>query len=239
MNVTSSEFKISAVGPDQYPEDGLPEIALAGRSNVGKSSLINRLLRRKNLARTSSVPGKTQHMNYYLINQSFFFVDFPGYGFAKVSKQQREVWGQMIERYMLGRETLKLVIMVVDLRHPPSKEDIMMYEWLTHYNRPICVVMTKADKVPKTRWPKHAKVIKQDLGMRPGDPFVLFSSDTDMGKEELWTIVEGYLGELKTLEQRAAEAEALAEAEFVAHGETEDGTPVANGMTDPDEEKYE
>lgn len=218
MNVTSSEFKISAVGPAQYPVDGLQEIALAGRSNVGKSSLINRLLRRKNLARTSSVPGKTQHMNYYLINQSFFFVDFPGYGFAKVSKQQREVWGQMIERYMLEREPLKLVLMVVDLRHPPSKDDVMMYEWLTHYDRPICVVTTKADKVPKTRWQKHAKVIKQDLGMRPGDPFVMFSSETDMGKEELWAIIEDHLGELKTLDQRVAEAE----TEFEANGKAED-----------------
>ncbi|MCQ4088188.1 ribosome biogenesis GTP-binding protein YihA/YsxC [Saccharibacillus sp. JS10] len=214
MNVMTSEFKISAVGPDQYPVEGLQEIALAGRSNVGKSSLINRLLRRKNLARTSSVPGKTQHMNYYLINQSFFFVDFPGYGFAKVSKQQREVWGQMIEKYMLHREPLKLVLMVVDLRHPPSKDDKMMYEWLTHYDRPICVVTTKADKVPKTRWQKHAKVIKQDLGMRPGDPFVMFSSETDMGKEELWTIIEEHLGELKTLQQRETEADAEAEKQF-------------------------
>lgn len=207
MNVTSSEFMISAVGPKQYPEDGLPEIALAGRSNVGKSSLINRMLRRKNLARTSSVPGKTQHMNYYLVNRSFFFVDFPGYGFAKVSKQQREAWGQMIEEYLLERETLKLVVMVVDLRHPPSKDDVKMYEWLSHYQRPICVVTTKADKVPKTKWQKHAKVIKQDLGMRPGDSLVMFSSENDMGKEELWTVLEGCLGELKTLEERIAEKE--------------------------------
>ncbi|MDO3410204.1 ribosome biogenesis GTP-binding protein YihA/YsxC [Saccharibacillus sp. CPCC 101409] len=205
MNVTSSEFKISAVGPAQYPEDGLPEFALAGRSNVGKSSLINRLLRRKNLARTSSVPGKTQHMNYYLINEKMYFVDFPGYGFAKVSKQQREAWGQMIERYLLERETLKLVIQVIDLRHPPTKDDIAMYEWLSHYDRPICVVATKADKVPKTRRQKHAKIIRQELGMRPGQPFVMSSSEEDMGKEELWAIVESYLAVESEEDERTAE----------------------------------
>ena len=163
MKVTKAEFIISAVGPNQYPDDALPEIALAGRSNVGKSSLINRMIHRKNLARTSSTPGKTQHLNYYRINDALYFVDFPGYGYAKVSKTQRQVWGTMIEKYLLERETLKLVMLVVDLRHPPSKDDELMYDWLKHYDLPICVIATKADKIPKSRWQKHIKIIREAL----------------------------------------------------------------------------
>lgn len=193
MKVTNAEFIISAVGPNQYPDDALPEIALAGRSNVGKSSLINRMINRKNLARTSSTPGKTQHLNYYRIEDSLYFVDVPGYGYAKVSKSQRQVWGAMIEKYMLDREPLKLVLLVVDLRHPPSKDDELMYDWLKHYNRPVCVVATKADKIPKSRWQKHVKIIKEALVMRPQDHFVMFSSELGLGKDELWNHIENYM----------------------------------------------
>ncbi|WP_410514266.1 ribosome biogenesis GTP-binding protein YihA/YsxC [Paenibacillus sp. BR2-3] len=193
MKVTSSEFIISAVGPDQYPDDALPEIALAGRSNVGKSSLINRMIDRKNLARTSSTPGKTQHMNYYLINEKMYFVDFPGYGYAKVSKSQRATWGKMVEKYLAERETLKLVLLIVDLRHPPTSNDKMMFDWLKHYDLPLCVVATKADKIPKTRWPKHIKIMKQELGVLPGDNFIPFSSEIGLGKDELWSLIEGYI----------------------------------------------
>ncbi|MBJ9992189.1 ribosome biogenesis GTP-binding protein YihA/YsxC [Paenibacillus favisporus] len=192
MKVTNAEFIISAVGPDQYPVDALPEIALAGRSNVGKSSLINRLINRKNLARTSSTPGKTQHMNYYRINEALYFVDFPGYGYAKVSKTQRAAWGKMIEKYMLERQTLKLVLMVVDLRHPPTKDDVMMYDWLQHYDIPICVVATKADKIPKSRWQKHVKQMKESLLLRSHDLFVMFSSELGVGKEELWAVIQSF-----------------------------------------------
>lgn len=192
MKVTKSDFIISAVRPEQYPDDALPEIALAGRSNVGKSSLINRLINRKNLARTSSTPGKTQHLNYYRINDELYFVDFPGYGYAKVSKSQRTVWGKMVEQYILERETLKLILLVIDLRHPPSKDDELMYDWLRHYDLPVCVVATKADKIPKTRWPKHIKVIKQALEMRPGDGFIMFSSEAGIGKDELWSYISHY-----------------------------------------------
>ncbi|WP_379130797.1 ribosome biogenesis GTP-binding protein YihA/YsxC [Paenibacillus sp. sgz500958] len=192
MKVTQSEFVISAVGPDQYPDDALPEIALAGRSNVGKSSLINRMIDRKNLARTSSTPGKTQHMNYYRINQLLYLVDFPGYGYAKVSKSQRAVWGKMVEKYLAERETLKLVLLIVDLRHPPSSDDKMMFDWLKHYDLPLCVVATKADKIPKTRWPKHIKAMKQELGVLPGDNFIPFSSEIGLGKDELWSLIESY-----------------------------------------------
>lgn len=189
MKVTKAEFVISAVGPNQYPDDALPEIALAGRSNVGKSSLINRMIGRKNLARTSSTPGKTQHLNYYRINDGLYFVDVPGYGYAKVSKTQREAWGKMIEKYLQERETLKLVILIVDLRHPPSKDDELMYDWLKAYDLPVCVVATKADKVPKTRWPKHLKIIKEALVLRAGDPVILFSSEEGIGKDELWGLI--------------------------------------------------
>ncbi|WP_410771863.1 ribosome biogenesis GTP-binding protein YihA/YsxC [Fontibacillus sp. BL9] len=192
MKITNAEFVISAVGPNQYPEDALPEIALAGRSNVGKSSLINRMINRKNLARTSSTPGKTQHLNYYRINDGIYFVDFPGYGYAKVSKSQREVWGKMIEKYLLERETLQLVLLVIDLRHPPSKDDELMYDWLKHYDLPVCVVATKADKIPKSRWQKHLKIIKEALVMRAGDQIIMFSSEEGMGRDELWAHISRF-----------------------------------------------
>lgn len=192
MKVTKAEFIISAVGPNQYPEDALPEIALAGRSNVGKSSLINRMINRKNLARTSSTPGKTQHLNYYRINDRVYFVDVPGYGYAKVSKSQREVWGKMIEKYLLERETLKLVLQIIDLRHPPTKDDELMYDWLKAYELPVCVVATKADKVPKSRWQKHLKIIKEALVLRAGDSLILFSAEEGIGKEELWAEISRY-----------------------------------------------
>lgn len=192
MKVTKAEFIISAVGPNQYPEDALPEIALAGRSNVGKSSLINRMINRKNLARTSSTPGKTQHLNYYRVNDRLYFVDVPGYGYAKVSKSQREVWGKMIEKYLQERETLKLVLQIIDLRHPPTKDDELMYDWLKAYELPVCVVATKADKVPKSRWQKHLKIIKEGLVLRAGDPLILFSAEEGIGKDELWAQIARY-----------------------------------------------
>ncbi|BFT74965.1 ribosome biogenesis GTP-binding protein YihA/YsxC [Paenibacillus sp. P36] len=190
MKVNQAEFVISAVGPSQYPEDALPEIALAGRSNVGKSSLINCLISRKNLARTSSQPGKTQTLNYYKVNQDLYFVDLPGYGYAKVSKTKREQWGKFIENYLLNRETLRLVMQLVDLRHPPSKDDQAMYEWLRHNDVPVLVVATKADKIPKSQWAKHLKIVRETLGMDKGVQPLMFSSELTLGKDELWGILE-------------------------------------------------
>ncbi len=225
MKVNQAEFIISAVRPDQYPEDGLPEVALAGRSNVGKSSLTNRMINRKNLARTSSTPGKTQHLNYYKINEMMYFVDFPGYGYAKVSKSQREAWGKMIERYLLEREPLKLVLLVIDLRHEPSKDDILMYDWLKHYDCNICVVATKADKIPRSKWAKHVKIVKQALGFVPEDDFVMFSSETGLGKDELWAIIErhafGNDEEEYEDEQDVQVDEEPVEGEDIADGEAE------------------
>lgn len=201
MKVNQAEFVISAVGPNQYPDDALPEIALAGRSNVGKSSLINRMINRKNLARTSSTPGKTQHLNYYRINEELYFVDFPGYGYAKVSKTQRQAWGGMIERYLLERETLKLVMLIIDLRHPPSKDDELMYDWLKHHDLPVCVVATKADKIPKSRWQKHMKIIREALVMRAGDELMLFSSEAGLGRDELWEQINSFIGDPKSVDE--------------------------------------
>lgn len=201
MKVNQAEFVISAVGPNQYPDDALPEIALAGRSNVGKSSLINRMINRKNLARTSSTPGKTQHLNYYRINEELYFVDFPGYGYAKVSKTQRQAWGGMIERYLLERETLKLVMLIIDLRHPPSKDDELMYDWLKHHDLPVCVVATKADKIPKSRWQKHMKIIREALVMRAGDELMLFSSEAGLGRDELWEKINSFIEDPKSVDE--------------------------------------
>ncbi|WP_224925483.1 ribosome biogenesis GTP-binding protein YihA/YsxC [Bacillus pumilus] len=189
MKVTKSDIVISAVKPEQYPSGGLPEIALAGRSNVGKSSFINSLINRKNLARTSSKPGKTQTLNFYIINDMLHFVDVPGYGFAKVSKTEREAWGRMIETYITMREELKAVVQIVDLRHKPSVDDVNMYEFLKYYGVPVIVIATKADKIPKGKWEKHAKVVKQTLDIASSDELVLFSSETKKGKDEAWNAI--------------------------------------------------
>jgi GTP-binding protein len=186
MIVKTTEFVISAVKPAQYPDDALPEFALAGRSNVGKSSLINCLIRRKNLARTSSKPGKTQTINFYKINDTLYFADVPGYGFAKVPKSVRNAWGKMMETYLSQRDELKAVIQVVDLRHPPSNDDYNMYQYLKHFGIPTIVVATKADKISKGQWQKHLKVIREGLQLQKGDPLICFSSETGQGRDEVW-----------------------------------------------------
>lgn len=190
MKVHNVEMVISAAKPHQYPTDGLPELALAGRSNVGKSSFINRMIGRKSLARISSKPGKTQTLNFYKVEDTLFFVDVPGYGYAKVSKSERDSWGQMIETYMTDRDQLCACVHIVDLRHAPSKDDVAMYEFLKHYNIPAIVIATKADKVPKGKWQKHLKVVKETLDFDPADDIILFSSETGYGKEEVWKAVK-------------------------------------------------
>jgi GTP-binding protein len=193
MKVTEAELVISAVGPKQYPTDALPEIALAGRSNVGKSSFINKLINRKNLARTSSNPGKTQTLNFYKINQQLLFVDVPGYGYAKVPMAQREKWGQFIEEYMTTREYLRAVIQLVDIRHEPSKEDKLMYEWLDHLGIHIIIMATKVDKIPKGKVQKHIKVIKETLQTAETVPIIPFSAETGQGKEEAWNTILAFI----------------------------------------------
>ncbi|SFS58178.1 ribosome biogenesis GTP-binding protein YihA/YsxC [Paenibacillus sp. BC26] len=195
MKIKNVEFVISAVRPDQYPVDALPEFALAGRSNVGKSSLINKMIMRKGLARTSSQPGKTQQLNYYRVNEEVYLVDFPGYGYAKVSKVQRAQFGTMIETFLSDREPLKMVFLIIDIRHEPSVDDCLMYDWLKHYEIPVCVVTTKADKIPKSKWDKHVKMVKKKLGFQTGDFHVLFSSETGLGRDELWAIINQTIAE--------------------------------------------
>ncbi len=190
MKVNNADIVISAVSPAQYPETDLPEIALAGRSNVGKSSFINTLIERKNLARTSGKPGKTQTLNFYLIEDALHFVDVPGYGYAKVSKTERAKWGKMIETYITSRQQLRAVVSLVDVRHDPSKEDIQMYEFLKYYDIPVIVVATKADKIPRGKWNKHTSAIKKKLNFDNNDTFILFSSETKQGKEEAWQAIE-------------------------------------------------
>jgi len=190
MKITSAEIVISAVRKEQYPETDIPEFALAGRSNVGKSSFINKMLNRKSLARTSSKPGKTQTLNFFLINEMFHFVDVPGYGFARVSKSERAAWGKMIETYLTSREQLVSALLIVDLRHPPTKDDVMMYEFFKHYEIPCIVIATKADKIPKGKWQKHLKITKETLGLEKGDEIILFSSETGQGKEQAWNALQ-------------------------------------------------
>ncbi|TVP85823.1 MAG: YihA family ribosome biogenesis GTP-binding protein [Alkalicoccus sp.] len=189
MKITSAELTISAAKEEQFPPGMFPEVALSGRSNVGKSSFINTLLARKGLARTSQRPGKTQTLNYYWINNRFHFVDVPGYGYAKVSKKEREAWGRVLESYFQNREQLKAVIQLVDMRHKPSKEDVMMYEWLKHHEREVIVIGTKADKVAKGKWDKHAAIIRKELQMHEDDKLIMFSAETGQGKDKAWGAV--------------------------------------------------
>ncbi|CAH0273780.1 MULTISPECIES: ribosome biogenesis GTP-binding protein YihA/YsxC [Peribacillus] len=193
MKVTSSDIVISAVKPEQYPNTPIPEFALAGRSNVGKSSFINKMINRKNLARTSSKPGKTQTLNFYIINEALHFVDVPGYGYAKVSKTERDAWGKMIETYFTSRDQLRAALLIVDLRHPPTKDDIAMYGFLKHYDLPRIVIATKADKIPKGKWQKHLKITRQTLNMEKEDELLLFSGETGEGKEQAWGVLKKYM----------------------------------------------
>ncbi|WP_026569781.1 MULTISPECIES: ribosome biogenesis GTP-binding protein YihA/YsxC [Sediminibacillus] len=193
MKVTEAEIVISAVSKKQYPGDMLPEIALAGRSNVGKSSFINKMINRKNLARTSSKPGKTQTLNFYKINQSFYFVDVPGYGYAKVSKKEREKWGKMMEEYFMQRENLKAAVLIVDIRHQPTEDDVMMYDFLKHFELPVIVVATKLDKISKNKRAAHLQKVIKTLQADVEDIVIPFSAETAEGKEEAWKVLQGFL----------------------------------------------
>ncbi|SFD58610.1 GTP-binding protein [Lentibacillus persicus] len=193
MKVTNAEIVISAVSPKQYPNDRLPEIALAGRSNVGKSSFINKLIQRKNLARTSSKPGKTQTLNFYKINDMFYFVDVPGYGYAKVSKTEREKWGIMMEEYFAMRDTLRACVMITDIRHEPTSDDVTMYNFLKHYELPVIIIATKLDKVTKGKRAKHIKQTYQGLSIEAGDALIPFSAETGEGKEDAWQAIKQFI----------------------------------------------
>ena len=185
MEIKQAEFKTSAVKPTQYPDDGMCEIAFVGRSNVGKSSLINTLTNRRKLVKVSGTPGKTRLINFFTINNKLYFVDLPGYGYAKVSKSEKATWGKMIEQYLINRPELKKVALLVDCRHKPTGDDVMMYDWIKHYGYEIIVVATKKDKLTKNELQKSSKVIKETLKLGKEDKILFFSSLKKEGKEEL------------------------------------------------------
>jgi GTP-binding protein len=192
MNVTSAAFITSAVKPSQYPSPYRAEVAFAGRSNVGKSSLINRLLARKKLVRTSSTPGRTQTLNFFLINGSFYFVDLPGYGYAKAPMAVRKSWGPMVEEYLKTRQGLCAVVVILDVRRLPDQADHDLLAWLAHYNIPEILVLTKTDRLKKNKQAHQRRLIAMDLSKDPSS-LILFSAATGLGKQELWKAVEALL----------------------------------------------
>lgn len=184
--IKDCKFLISAVSKSQYPKENLPEIAFAGRSNVGKSSLINSLLNRKKLVKVSSNPGKTRTINFFMINEELILVDLPGYGYAAVSKGEKLKWASMIEEYLINRENLKSVVLLVDIRHKPTSDDKMMYDFIKHYRGRVIIAATKRDKISNNALSKNIKIIKETLGTDEKDVIIPYSSETHSGREELW-----------------------------------------------------
>jgi GTP-binding protein len=185
VRIKQSEFIISAVKREQYPVDNRVEIAFVGRSNVGKSSIINALTNRRHLAKTSQTPGKTRLINFFLINNDFYLVDLPGYGYAKVSKKEQESWGKTIERYLIDREPLKRVVLLVDSRHKPTGDDKLMLQWIKHYGYDVVIVATKSDKLSNNDLGKSKKIIMETLELTKDDKFYFYSSLNKKGSEAL------------------------------------------------------
>ncbi len=194
MIIKSAELETVVGVTSKLPENMLPEFAFAGRSNVGKSSLINKLVNRKALARTSSQPGKTQTINFFLLNGGFYFVDLPGYGYAKVSKELQAKWGKMIERYLTRSRQLRLIFLLVDIRHEPSAGDKQMYEWVKSNNIPAVIIATKADKINRSQLNKQLAMIRKELGGAK-ETIIPFSKETGQGFEEVWKVMEEFLGQ--------------------------------------------
>jgi GTP-binding protein len=193
MIIKSAEFITSAARPSRYPPDELPEIAFSGRSNVGKSSLINTLVNRKNLVKTSSTPGRTQLINFFKINGELTFVDLPGYGYAKVPAAVKKKWGPMIETYLSGRKTLKGVVAIMDIRRVPRAEEHNLFAWLNYYSIENIMVLTKADKLSKSKQEKQRAAVADALAMSKRD-LILFSAKSRQGREDLWQAIEKLLG---------------------------------------------
>ena len=193
MIIKCAEFITSAVTPSQYPPADPPEIAFAGRSNVGKSSLINKLLNRRHLVKTSSTPGRTQLINFFSINEGFTFVDLPGYGYAKVPLNIRKKWGPMVETYLSSRETLKGIVLILDIRRMPREEERDLINWLNYYRLSSILVLTKIDKLSKSKQGKQRKEIAESLSLEDSD-LILFSAKSGFGKEVLWPAIEKLLG---------------------------------------------
>ncbi len=195
MKINSAFLKVIATRISQYPTDELPEFLLVGRSNVGKSSFINTLLNKRSLARTSSKPGKTQTLNFYLANNAFYLVDVPGYGYASFNQEQQKKMGMMIEKYLEERDVLKRVFMLVDFRIKPTDDDIMMYQFLKYYDIPVTIIVNKADKVGGSKHDKNLRVIKETIDIVPGDDIIEFSSMTKKGRDEVLNKIESLIAD--------------------------------------------
>lgn len=195
MKVNNVALEAVAVKAEQYPKSGKAEIAFAGKSNVGKSSLINSMVYRKAIARTSQNPGKTRTINFYNVEDKLYFVDLPGYGYAKAPKSEIAKWGKMIENYLLKRQELKAIILLIDIRHEPGENDKLMYEWLKHYGYKIIIAATKSDKLKRSQLQKHKAMLIKSLGLGEGDILIPFSSETKEGRDELWEVIEGIIEE--------------------------------------------
>ncbi len=190
MKIKNVELSIVCGITSKLPETDKVEIAFAGKSNVGKSSLINALMNRKALARTSATPGKTQTINFYNINDIMYLVDLPGYGYAKVSEREKEQWGKLIERYLNTSKQLKAVFLLIDIRHEPSANDRMMYEWILAQGYEPIIIATKLDKLKRSQVQKHVKMVKEGLKVLPGTTIIPFSAETKQGREEIWELIE-------------------------------------------------
>ena len=195
MIIKSAVLDIVCGITSKIPDTGLPEVAFAGKSNVGKSSLINALMNRKSYARISATPGKTQTINFYNINEEMYLVDLPGYGYAKVSEKDKIEWGKLIERYLHGSKQLRAVFLLIDIRHDPSANDKMMYDWIVEQGFEPIIIATKLDKLKRSQVQKHVKMVKTGLNLVPGTKIIPFSSVTKQGRDEIWELVETeYLG---------------------------------------------
>jgi len=194
MQVNNVALEAVGIKMEQFPTTGLPEVAFAGKSNVGKSSLINGLINRKALARTSGQPGKTRTINFYNVENLLYFVDLPGYGYAKAAKTSREEWGKMIEYYLKKRQELKMVVLLVDIRHEPSENDQLMANWIRGNGFEPVVIATKADKIKRSQLQKHLSMIRKGLSLKNENHILPFSSMTKQGKDEIWSVIETELG---------------------------------------------
>ncbi|MCL6611959.1 MAG: ribosome biogenesis GTP-binding protein YihA/YsxC [Peptococcaceae bacterium] len=205
MKIVSAEFIKSAFSLKDCPAGKLPEIALAGRSNVGKSSFLNRMVNRKGLARTGGTPGRTRLINFFLINGAFRLVDLPGYGYARVPEKMRREWGVLIRDYLEKRENLAGVVLILDIRHMPSEMDIQLYSWLQREQVPVIPVATKADKLSKNQAGNQVRAIRKVLGLDAEKPLAVFSAKTGQGREEIWSLIEGVLGQNSELRTQNSE----------------------------------
>lgn len=194
MIIKDAELAIVCGVTSRLPDTGMPEVAFAGKSNVGKSSLINGLMNRKALARTSGQPGKTQTINFYKVNKSMYLVDLPGYGYAKTAQTEKEKWGKMIEKYLHTSKNLKAVFLLVDIRHAPSANDCQMYDWVLHQGYEPIVIATKLDKLKRSQVQKNLKVIRETLKIGKDAVVIPYSAETKQGREEIWELIENLIG---------------------------------------------